>query len=177
MLYYMSWTVYRHITPDGKIYVGCTGKKTEKRWNKGLGYNKNTPFGKAIEYFGWDNIKHEILDTDLDEFEAKCLEEYYIFSLRTFVGFSDCNGYNCTLGGDGAIGRPAWNKDKHMTEEFKSKISASLIGNQRGKGKHHSEEHKRKISEFMKGNQYRKGKTSPIKGKHRVIIDGKIHYE
>lgn len=200
------WTVYCHTTPSGKRYIGITCKKPEHRWNNGNGYIKDTPFGKAIEKYKWENIKHEILDTNLDEFEAKCLEEYYIFSLRTFVGFSDCNGYNCTLGGEGSVGyvpteehrrkigkankgrklseeqkrkigesskgRPAWNKDKQMTEEFKSKISASLIGNKRNKGKHHSEEHNRKISAS------RKGKQSSVKGKHWKLIDGKrVYYE
>ena len=190
-----TFTVYRHITPDGKIYVGCTGQKPEDRWQNGRGY-KNTLFGKAIEDFGWDNIKHEILDTNLDEFEAKCLEEYYIFSFRTFVGFSDCNGYNMTLGGDGSVGFPSPMKGKKHTEESKNKISestkgknlgkphteehkrkisASLIGNKNNYGKHPSEETRRKRSESMKGKNL--GKPSPIKGRHRVNIDGKIHYE
>ena len=139
MLTYMSWTVYRHITPSGKSYIGITSQKPEKRWSNGIGYDKDTPFGKAIEKYKWENIKHEILDTNIDEFEAKCLEEYYIFSFRTFVCFSDCNGYNCTLGGDGQVGREpwnkgqtgvqvAWNKGKHQTEETKEKISESKKG-------------------------------------------------
>ena len=125
------WTVYCHTTPSGKRYIGITCREDlNKRWRNGEGYSKNTPFGKAIEDFGWDNIKHEILDTNLDEFTAKCLEEYYIFSFRTFVGFSDCNGYNMTLGGDGTIGR-------EYTEETKNRISTSLIGRPSGTtGKH-----------------------------------------
>ena len=176
-----TFTVYRHITPDGKSYIGCTCKKPEYRWNNGKGY-KDTLFGKAIEECGWDNIKHEILDTNLDEFEAKCLEEYYIFSFRTFVGFSDCNGYNCNLGGDGQVGMK-------YTKEEKMKMSASH------KGKHHNDETKRKQSEAHKGDKHHmygkhhspetckkisdslKGQTAHNKGKHLVMIDVKRHYE
>lgn len=32
------WTVYRHISPSGKVYIGITSKPIEKRWNKGKGY-------------------------------------------------------------------------------------------------------------------------------------------
>ena len=164
--YKNCWTVYCHTTPSGKRYIGITCKKPEKRWHNGNGY-KDTLFGKAIEKYKWENIKHEILDTNLDEFTAKCLEEYYIFSFRTFVGFSDCNGYNCTLGGEGTVGRepwnkgkktgkPAWNKGKTTTEESRRKNSEAH------KGKQLSEEHKRKIGESGKGKTpWNIGKTTP----------------
>lgn len=179
------WTVYCHTTPSGKRYIGITSKKPEKRWQNGKGYSNNKPFSKAIEKYKWENIKHEILDTNLTEYEAKCLEEYYIFSYQTYVGFKDCKGYNCTLGGEGTLGhivndetrrkqseakkgKPAWNKGlqsprkgkpgKPHTEETKRKISESHKGKTSwSKGKHFSEEHKRKISESKKGNSSYKG--------------------
>ena len=148
------WTVYCHTTPSGKRYIGITSKKPEERWKNGKGYNENTPFGKAIEKYKWENIKHEILDTNLDEFEAKCLEEYYIFSFRTYIHFSDCKGYNCTLGGDGSLGYVP-------TEETCIKISVSHKGDKHWNyGKHHSEETRRKQSEVHKG------QIPWIKGKH-----------
>ena len=199
------WTVYCHTTPSGKRYIGITSKKPEDRWRNGIGYDKETPFGKAIEKYGWYNIKHEILDTNIDEFEAKCLEEYYIFSFRTFVGFKDCKGYNCTLGGDGQVGR-------EHTEEEKIKMSESLKGEKNPfYGKHHTEESRRKNSEANKGKtpwnkgktgvqvSWNKGKTGlqvawnkgipqteeskmkireSHKGKHWKLIDGKrVYYE
>ena len=184
----MNWTVYRHITPNGKSYIGITSKKPRKRWLNGKGYNPKFPFGKAIEKYGWENIKHEILDTNLTEYEAKCLEEYYIFSYRTYVGFSDCNGYNCTLGGDGQVGfkfdestikrmseatkgKPSPRKGVTLDDETKKKIGEANKGHiPPNKGKPSSEETCRRISAA------KKGKPSNIKGKHRVIIDGKIHY-
>ena len=188
------WTVYCHTTPSGKRYIGITSDKPENRWKNGKGYHKDKPFGCAIEKYGWENIKHEILDTNLDEFTAKCLDEYYIFSYRTYIGFSDCNGYNCTLGGDGTIGRPAWNKGLPSqlkgipkSDETKRRMSEAQ------KGKHPSEDTRRRISESNKGQipwnkgktgvqlSWNKGKTglqvAHNKGKKLVMIDGKRHYE
>ena len=173
----MSWTVYRHITPSGKSYIGITSQKPENRWRNGKGYNPKNPFGEAIEKYKWENIRHEILDTNLTEDEAKRLEKEYIEKYRTFVRFSDCKGYNCTLGGDGKVGwetseetklkqseahkgKTSWIKGKHHTEEARRKQSESKKGNQYFKGKHHSEETRRKQSEALKG------RTSPNKDKH-----------
>ena len=161
----MAWTVYRHITPSGKSYIGITSKKPEDRWKNGRGYRENTPFGKAIEKYKWENIKHEILDTNLEEVEAKRLENEYIEKYRTYIYLQDCNGYNCTLGGEGSLGYIA-------SEEARKKISESNKGrtvwNKGKKGKqHHSEEARKKISESNKGRTvWNKGKPSPNKGKH-----------
>ena len=36
------WTVYIHISPNGKYYVGQTCKKPTSRWENGNGYKKST---------------------------------------------------------------------------------------------------------------------------------------
>ena len=150
----MSWTVYRHITPNGKSYIGITSKKPEDRWLNGRGYDLQLPFRNAIEKYKWENIKHEILDTNLTEDEAKRLEKEYIEKYRTFVRFSDCNGYNCTLGGDGTVGCTPWNKGKQMSEESRRKNSEAH------KGKPQTDEAKKKNSEAHKGKTpWNKGKT------------------
>ena len=141
----MSWTVYEHITPSGKRYIGITSKKPEDRWLNGRGYRKNKLFYKAIEKYGWNNIQHNVVSTYLTEKDAKWLENYLICYYRTFVGFYDCKGYNCTIGGDGVVGCEPWNKGIHMDYETKRKISEKL------KGKHPSEETRRKLSEAQKG--------------------------
>ena len=165
--YKNCWTVYCHTTPSGKRYIGITCRKPEHRWNNGNGYIKDTPFGKAIGKYGWNDIKHNILFDDLTEKEAKWLENYLICYYWTFVGFKDSKGYNCTLGGEGTVGRepwnkgkktgkPAWNKGKTTKEESRRKNSEAH------KGKKLSEEQKRKIGESNKGSTpWNKGKTTP----------------
>ena len=38
----------------------------------------------------------------IEETDDACEREmYWIEKLRTYVGYSDCNGYNATLGGEG----------------------------------------------------------------------------
>ena len=155
------WTVYRHITPSGKSYIGITSKKPEDRWLNGRGY-KDTLFGKAIEKYKWENIQHNIVSTDLTEKEAKWLEKYLICYYWTFVGFKYSKGYNCTLGGDGVVGCEAWNKGIPCDQETKRKISEKLKGKHpseetrrkqsaAGKGRKFSDEHRRRISKSRKG--------------------------
>lgn len=33
-----KWTVYKHTSPSGKVYVGITNQPILKRWKNGLGY-------------------------------------------------------------------------------------------------------------------------------------------
>ena len=155
MLNCMSWTVYEHITPSGKRYIGITHLKPEERWRNGRGYKKGSAFRRAIDKYCWNDIQHNIVSTDLTEKEAKWLENYLICYYWTFVGFKDCKGYNCTLGGDGNVGRKP-------TEEEKNRISEKLKGkhpseetrrkqSEAGKGRKFSDEHKRRISKSRKG--------------------------
>ena len=75
------YSIYKHTTPDGKVYIGQTSRKPEYRWNSGKGYTrkKHKEFYEAILTYGWDNISHEILETVKTSQEAKNRESYYIF--------------------------------------------------------------------------------------------------
>ena len=70
------YTVYKHTSPSGKVYIGITCRKPEYRWNHGRGYKEiDQPlFYRAIKKYGWDNITHEILYSGLQEKDAKNLE-------------------------------------------------------------------------------------------------------
>lgn len=35
------YTVYKHISPSNKVYIGITSRKPELRWRKGNGYYNN----------------------------------------------------------------------------------------------------------------------------------------
>ena len=47
-----SYTIYRHISPSGKVYVGITSKKPIVRWNNGNGYKRCVLFKRAILKYG-----------------------------------------------------------------------------------------------------------------------------
>lgn len=90
-----TYTVYRHVSPDGKSYVGLTKKNPIERWGyNGNGYH-NQYFNKAIKKYGWDNIKHEILYTNLSLDEACQKEIDCIRKYNSYVA-----GYNQTFGGE-----------------------------------------------------------------------------
>lgn len=130
-----NWTVYRHISPSGKVYVGITSRATKKRWAYGYGYKNSTMFKSAILKYGWNNIKHEVLFTGLTEERAKKLEIDLIRHYKN-LGIS----YNITDGGDGHLGcswcpsielRKKWSeqrKGRKLTKEWKDKISKATKG-------------------------------------------------
>ena len=85
------YLVYKHTSPDGKIYIGITKNLPNARWNEGAGYETQKKFYKAIQTFGWINFKHEIIAAGLSENEAKRLESELIIKHRSN---EDEFGYN-----------------------------------------------------------------------------------
>lgn len=83
--------VYKHIFPDGKIYIGQTKfSDYERRWAGGYGYI-NQPVFKIIQKFGWENIEHEILFNDGIECNEFILEQEYI---KLYKSDESKYGYN-----------------------------------------------------------------------------------
>jgi group I intron endonuclease len=163
------WSVYIHTSPSGKKYIGITSKNPEKRWGyMGNNYRRNGHhhyFVSAIDKYGWDSFKHEIILSDLSESEAKYTERYLI---RWYKSYNIC--YNQTDGGDGTCGfsKIPWNKGVHCSPETKQKISNANKGKTSyWKGKHLSEETRRKIAKT----RIDKGiKSNPIWSQRRVKV-------
>jgi predicted GIY-YIG superfamily endonuclease len=60
-----NYKVYMHTFPDNKVYIGITRQSLSQRWGKdGYGYQKQ-PVYNAIKKYGWDNIKHELVEDGL----------------------------------------------------------------------------------------------------------------
>ena len=81
----VTYTVYMHIDPSDKRYVGITKRNLEDRWNDGFGYatNKDTRFFDAIREIGWDNFNHEVVASGLTKLEAEILETELIDKYKT----------------------------------------------------------------------------------------------
>lgn len=91
----VSYILYKHTFPNGKVYYGITKQGAEKRWRSGKGYDENQVVRKAIDKYGWDNIKHEVIMDGLTCEEAQ--EE----EIKAIASEGIENTYNCTLGGGG----------------------------------------------------------------------------
>ena len=128
-----TYTVYRHTAPNGKMYVGVTSQPLQKRWLNGYGYTRSTHFFNAIQKYGWDNIKHEVLLEGLSKGEASLAE-------KLFIGYWDLTnrdkGYNIKEGGV---------SNARHSQETKDKISKA------NKGKCHTDEAKLKMSIARRG--------------------------
>ena len=115
----VMYCVYMHTAPNGKVYIGITGKNPLYRWQRGHGYRNNTYFTNAIVKYGWDNFKHEILFDGLSKEEAGKIESELILKHKSN---NPEFGYNILAGGQlSRTGIPC-------TDEHKQKTSHSLMG-------------------------------------------------
>lgn len=187
-----KYIVYKHTSPSNKIYIGITCQDIDRRWRNGNGYKSQKYFYRAIEKYGWDNFKHEILYENLEKEQAKILEMSLIYY---YDSTNPSFGYNLTKGGEGHNGyspsketrkklsevhkgKEPWNKGKTniFSDETRRKISEN------NKNRHLSDESKKKISEANKGSKrteeekkkisekaivrYKNKENNPMYGKH-----------
>ena len=168
------YVLYVHVLPNGKMYVGITCKSVNARWGSdGCGYKTQQLFWRAIQKYGWDNIKHIVLIENLSEEVAYECEKYLIAKYQTN---NPEYGYNIASGGangqlgvkrtteqikhisDGHKGKPLTDAQKRglqyhydslrgvpRTDEVKKKISISNTGKKR------NEEYLEYLSKRMKG--------------------------
>lgn len=107
-----NYFVYKHTSPNGKIYIGMTCRENPSlRWGRnGNKYTGNHRFYSDIQKYGWDNFSHDILYSNLTKEEAEQKEieliAYYKSNQTNF-------GYNVAKGGNA------------MSEDVKKKIGDS----------------------------------------------------
>ena len=94
------YTVYQHIFPNGKRYIGVTRNSVEKRWGyKGYNY-KSQVVGRAIEKYGWDNIEHDVFAVCETKEQAERIERWLV---KYYDTTNPMCGYNVLPGGDVAV--------------------------------------------------------------------------
>jgi len=52
----VSYTVYKHTCPEGKVYVGITSGSPKKRFARG--YQHNAYMREALARYGWGGVPH-----------------------------------------------------------------------------------------------------------------------
>lgn len=175
-----KYTVYKHICPNSKIYIGITQQEPNKRWLNGLGYQTQRLFSKAIKKYGWQNIEHVILFTGLTREEAESIEIELISEYKSDI---PKYGYNLDKGGKTAgkmseetkriIGEKAKIRmtGRKLSEETKRRIGEKSKGNTYGRNA--SEETRRKLSNAAKINSLGRVTSDKTKQKLRGINTGK----
>lgn len=148
-----NYTVYKHIFPNNKIYIGITCKDVKRRWGKGCNYYSSVKIYNAIKKYGWDNIKHEILYINLTKEEAEHIE---IQLIKEYKSNNIEYGYNICSGGKGTPSHKVSEETRlkisnskkgkmayKMTDEIRNKIRLAVTGNKNGNyGKKLKELHK-----------------------------------
>ena len=145
-----KYYLYKHTFPNGKVYIGITCQKPERRWRFGKGYlikNKitgeyNQPaIANAIIKYGWENIQRDILLETNDKNQIQVEERKYIVEI--YHSNDPEFGYNITNGGnycglfsketrkimsDRKKGKIPWNKGKTFSQEARKHMSLAHIG-------------------------------------------------
>ena len=90
---------------NNKIYIGKTSSTVEERFKEHCNDSKKIrcekrPLYDAMNKYGIDKFYIEMIEQVPNDEIASQREMYWIKTLRTYIGFQDCNGYNATLGGD-----------------------------------------------------------------------------
>lgn len=171
------YTVYMHVFPNNKVYIGQTKLKLKQRWGVGgSGYftGKNGRYWQplmayAIKKYGWDNVKHYILARVNTIEEANRLEKDYVM---LYNSADKSSGYNMLLGGENYTR----NYKRVMSEDARRKMSIAKKGkpiphlhnkviykkiSEATKGRVMSLEARKHISESLKGNiPWNKGKKA-----------------
>lgn len=163
--------IYKITSPNGKIYIGQTiNKKQRKRHYNSGDFKQQIKLWKNYNKYEWNPADtYEIIEECLcgpDKLYLNKREQYWI---KYYDSFN--NGLNCNEGGHGNLGR------KHSEETLK-KMSESKIGvkhseerngqkSQYTKGRKHSDEAKLKMSKTRRDNM-----TDEIKNKISVGLIG-----
>lgn len=139
---------------NNKIYIGQTKNTLEKRAGaNGINYKECTYFYNAIQKYGWENFKPEILKDNLTVEEANYWEEYYI----SFYNSTNRSiGYNISLGG----------LNRKLSEEQKENISKKAKERMKNKENNPMYGKKHSIEALEKMKNKKLGENNPMYGKH-----------
>ena len=177
-----NYTVYMHLFPNNKKYIGITSKKTKQRWESGTGYITQKLMNRAIEKYKWENIEHKILYKNLTKEQA---EQKEIDLMKKYKTNNPKYGYNVENGGN-SIGKHSKETRLKISIANKGKknpkVSKANKGNKYCLGRIMSEESKNKISNANKGKhmspntEFKKGYSNVSRMRKVICLEtGKVY--
>lgn len=128
-----SYTIYAHINKiNGKIYIGQTQQKVNKRWQNGNGYIDNDYFYKAIQKYGWNGFEHIVLFEGLSPDMADLIEieliKKYKSNIREFGYNFSSGGCHHTMTEKQRQAIIEYNKSRVVSEETKERLRQMFQG-------------------------------------------------
>lgn len=119
------YCVYKHTFPNNKVYIGITSLNPLRRWKQnGMGYKGQRFVFNAILKYGWDNIKHEILYSNLTKEEA-CQKEIEL--IAEYKSNNRKYGYNISIGGESHECTDEWIKSTYECKSILQYKNGILI--------------------------------------------------
>ena len=163
--------IYKLTSPNGKIYIGQTINKKQRKYYYNSGnFKQHIKLWNNANFYNWNPADtFEIIEECYCGENRSKLNEREIYWIEYYNSFK--NGLNCNEGGNGNLGCV------FSTESLK-KMSESKIGVK------HTEERNRKKSEYTKGRKHTedskkkmsenkiKNMTDKVKNKIRVGLIG-----
>ena len=159
-----KYCVYRYTSPSGKFYIGLTGRTlSERAGENGVKYHGCPFFWSAIQKYGFENFKREILFNNLTKEEA---EQKEIEMIAKYKSNQKEYGYNIAIGGESNVGF------KH-TDQWKEKLRATNTGEGNPfYGQKHTTETKKRMSDAAKNRtQEHRDKLRKAKSKKVCQVD------
>jgi group I intron endonuclease len=92
---------------NNKIYIGKTTRKLNARRLEHLSDSRvgsKLPIHNAIRKYGENNFSFEVIDEANTQEELNDKEVYWIKKYNSYIHWNNSNGYNLSIGGDGASG-------------------------------------------------------------------------
>jgi group I intron endonuclease len=155
-----SYTVYKHTSPRGKVYIGITARPVSRRWRGGSAYRNNAHFYAAIKKYGWEAFQHAILAEGLTK-EAACAMEVRLIAEHDST--NPAKGYNRSRGGDKTT------MGYRVSNTTRQKISQALVGKK--KGVPHTRAHAEHISRGLMGHRV----TEATREKLRAVLGDRFN--
>lgn len=125
-----TYTIYKRITPDGYVYVGCTVRDVVVRAGyKGTGY-MGQPFYDKIQEVGWENITTEIVAQTEDAEQARNIESetiqtaIQVYGKDHILNSETSSHYSWNSEARKNLGEAS--KTVERTEEWKAKIAQTV---------------------------------------------------
>ena len=109
----MNHKLYKLIAPNGKAYIGVTGRTVKIRLAQHV--KSDSFIGGALRKYGVENFSVVTVESDLSEEVAFRMEQELVDSHRTLVP----SGYNLTGGGRGG---------RAMSQEARDKMRDAKMG-------------------------------------------------